>query len=178
MTTTYGRENMIKKMRPLAALAIIAVLGAGCSSSPADSDGSDGGGNQALKFSQCMRDNGIRDFPDPNASGELTIDQIANGSSLDTTSAAFEQAMSACKDLQPAGFTGEKRTKTEQQGALAFAKCMRENGVADFPDPEPDAPLVNTNLIPSTKGSGGMDALHAAMGHCEDEAGDAGVTGP
>lgn len=168
---------MNKRMRPLAALAIIAVLGAGCSSSPADSDGGDTG-NQALTFSQCMRDHSISDFPDPDASGDLTIDQIANGTSLDTTSAAFEQAMSACKDLQPAGFTGEKRTKSEQQGALAFAKCMRENGVADFPDPEPGAPLINTNLIPSTNGSGGMDALHKAMDQCSDNAADAGVTGP
>lgn len=171
---------MTRNLRPLAGLALIALILTGCSNSSdgGDTDDASSSRDAAVKFSQCMRDNGLSEFPDPDAKGELTIDQIANGSSMDTSSAAFEQAMSACKDLEPAGFTGEKRTKSEQQGALAFAKCMRENGVADFPDPEPGAPLVNTNLIPSTNRSGGMDALHAAMGHCEDEAGDAGVTAP
>jgi hypothetical protein len=34
------------------------------------------------------------------------IDAVANGSSLDISSAAFKQAMSACQDLEPPGFTG------------------------------------------------------------------------
>ena len=45
---------------------------------------------QAMKFAQCMRDNGVSEFPDPDASGAFTIDAIANGSSLDTNSAAFK----------------------------------------------------------------------------------------
>ena len=31
---------------------------------------------QALKFAECMRDNGVKEFPDPDASGQLTIDAI------------------------------------------------------------------------------------------------------
>jgi hypothetical protein len=62
--------------------------------------------DKAVKFAECTRANGVSAFPDPNASGELTIDAVANGSSLDISSAAFKQAMSACQDLEPPGFTG------------------------------------------------------------------------
>ena len=101
-----------------------------------------------------MRANGVSAFPDPNASGELTIDAVANGSSLDTSSAAFEEAMSVCKDLEPPGFTGDKRSPEQQAAALEFAQCIRENGVKDFPDPAHDAPLVDTRKIPSSAYAG------------------------
>ena len=132
---------------------------------------------QAVKFAECMRKNGVKGFPDPDASGQLTIDAIANGSSLDTNSAAFKQAVSACKDLEPAGFTGGKRSAEQQAGALKFAQCIRDNGVPDFPDPAPDAPLVDTNRIPSANRNGGMGILNAAMQKCGKFAADAGVTG-
>ena len=64
-----------------------------------------------MKFAECMRDNGVSEFPDPDASGELTIDGVVNGSSLDPSGAAWKQAIAACKDLQPPGFTGGKRSR-------------------------------------------------------------------
>ena len=91
---------------------------------------------KAVKFAECMRANGVSAFPDPDASGELTIDAVANGSSLDTSTAAFEQAISACKDLEPPGFTGHERSAQQQEAALEFAQCIRDNGVKDFPDPD------------------------------------------
>lgn len=104
---------------------------------------------QGLRFAQCMRDNGVKEFPDPSPSGELTIDAVANGSSLDTDTAAFKRAITACKDLEPPGFTGHKRTAAQQEAALQFAQCMRDNGVRDFPDPSPAGPLIDTTQIPS-----------------------------
>jgi hypothetical protein len=176
------------RSRPLAALALVALISAGCSNAPAGTgtggNTGTGGGNattasrdQAVKFAECMRANGVREFPDPNASGQLTIDAIANGSSLDTNSAAFKQAISACKDLELAGFTGHKRSAQEQANALKFAQCIRDNGVKDFPDPDPEGPLVDTNRIPSAAGNGGMSNLNAAMQKCRGLAASAGVTG-
>jgi hypothetical protein len=107
----------------------------------------------------------------------LTIDAVANGSSLDTSSAAFEQAITACKDLEPPGFTGDKRSSEQQAAALEFAQCIRENGVKDFPDPAPDAPLVDTNRIPSSATPAGLSILNAAMYKCRDFAAAAGATG-
>ena len=89
---------------------------------------------------------------------------------LDASSPAFEQALGACKDLQPSGFTGRKRSSEQQDDALVFAECIRDNGVKDFPDPAPGEPLVDTRRIPSTDQEGGMTILNAAMQKCGDAA--------
>jgi hypothetical protein len=75
----------------------------------------------------------------------------------------------------PAGFTGANRTLEQQQAALKFAQCIRDNGVKDFPDPAIDDPLVDTNRIPSTNTSDGMTILNAAMQKCGAFARDAGA---
>jgi hypothetical protein len=172
---------MSRTLWPLAALAMLAVIVAGCGNGSA---GTGSGGNstaatheKAVKFAECMRANGVRAFPDPNASGELTIDAVANGSSLDTDTAAFKQAMSACKDLEPPGFTGGKVTDQQRKARLKFAQCIRDNGVKDFPDPANDEPLVDTNRIPSAATPAGMTILNAAMHKCRGFAAAAGVTG-
>jgi hypothetical protein len=181
-------EDMRRKRRPLAALALIAmvVLISACgSSAPAETGtgSSSSGGDptataheKGVKFAECMRGHGVSQFPDPGASGKLTIDGIVNGSSLDPSTPAFTQAISACKDLEPAGFMGSKRSSQQQDAALKFAQCVRENGVKDFPDPIPDGPLVDTNRIPSAATSSGMSILNDAMQKCGDAAAAAGVT--
>jgi hypothetical protein len=161
---------MSRRLWPLAALAMVALIGVGCSS------GGSSGGNKtaattdekAVKFAECMRENGVSDFPDPDASGQFTIDAIANGSGVDPSTPAFDQAISACKDLEPPGFTGHTRSAEEQSAGLEFAQCIRENGVKDFPDPAPDEPLVDTNRIPSAATESGMSILNAAMQKCSD----------
>jgi hypothetical protein len=176
---------MSRRRWSLAALALIALaaLISGCGSSAPTETGSGGGGDPAaanaqkgVKFAECMRSNGVSQFPDPNASGKLTIDAVANGSGLNTSAPAFKQAISTCKNLEPAGFTGSKRSSQQQQAGLKFAHCVRANGVPDFPDPLPNGPLVDTNRIPSAAQPGGMSALHAAMQKCRGVAAAAGVT--
>jgi hypothetical protein len=161
--------------RRLAGLALVALIGAGCGGAHAPS----GGGHttpaatkrgKAMRFSACMRENGVREFPDPDAAGALTIDAIANGTSLDIDSAAFKQALSTCQHLEPPGFTGRKRSAGQQEHALRFAQCIRDHGVKDFPDPTPGEPLVDTRRIPSAARPGGMDVLNAAMRACRDTA--------
>jgi hypothetical protein len=165
---------MNRRRRPLAALALIAMVAliSGCgSSAPAET----GSGNntaanakKAVKFAECMRSNGVSEFPDPGASGKLTIDAIVNGSSLDPSTPAFKQAISACKNLEPAGFMGSKRSPQQMDAALKFAQCIRANGVKDFPDPANGQPLVDTNRIPSAATNSGMSILNAAMQKCRD----------
>jgi hypothetical protein len=174
-------------------VVMVAVLSAGCggtrssggtdtAAAPAGT-GSSGGNStattreKAVKFAECMRANGVGAFPDPDASGEFTIDAIANGSSVDTGSAAFAQALGACKDLEPPGFTGTKVTPRQRTARLEFARCVRDNGVPDFPDPAPNGPLVDTNRIPSAATTGGMSILNVAMQKCHQYASAAGVQG-
>ena len=182
---------MRRKTWAVAALAMVAIS-AGCGGTR----GSGGNGNaatpdtvssginstattraNAVKFAECMRANGIGAFPDPDASGALTIDAVANGSSVDTSSAAFKQAVSTCKDLEPSGFTGHERSPQEQKAALEFAQCIRDNGVKDFPDPGKTEPLVDTNRIPSAATPSGVSILNAAMHKCGQYASAAGVRG-
>jgi hypothetical protein len=153
------------------------VIVAGCGSASAGGGTNGGPRDRAVKFAECMRNNGVSGFPDPNASGQLTIDAVANGSSIDTNSAAFKQAMNACKDSEPPGFTGPKVTSQLRVARLEFAQCIRDHGVPDFPDPTPNGPLIDTNRIPSANTPAGMSALHAAMHKCGDFARAAGVTG-
>ena len=58
---------MIGTLRPLAALAMLAVIVAGCSSAPAGTGNNTAANHEkAVKFAECMRDNGVREFPDPD----------------------------------------------------------------------------------------------------------------
>jgi hypothetical protein len=190
-----------RKSSAVAALALVAVISAGCGGTGSSSGrtstaapvgitgttataSTGNGGNEnatarekAVKFAECVRENGVSDFPDPDASGAFTIETIANGSSVDTSSVAFTRALTACKDLEPPGFYGETRSPEQQEAALEFAQCIRDNGVKDFPDPAIDEPLVDTNRIPSSATPRGMDILNAAMQKCRDFGAAAGATG-
>jgi hypothetical protein len=151
----------------LALIAMVAVISACGSKAPTATDTGSGGTNntgtnveQAVKFSQCMRANGVSGFPDPDSSGQLTIDGVVNGSSLNPNAPAFQQALSACKDLEPPGFMGTERTTQQQEAALEFAQCMRANGVPDFPDPTPDGPVIDVN------GANSIPGFQAAKDKC------------
>jgi hypothetical protein len=164
-----GRRRLLAALALIAMVALISACG---SRAPAETGS--GGGNatatatKGVKFAECMRSHGVSAFPDPGASGKFTIDGVVNGSSLNSSSPAFTQAISACKDLEPAGFTGSKRSPQQMDAALKFARCIRDNGVTDFPDPVNGQPLVDTNRIPSSATSSGMSILNAAMQKCRD----------
>ena len=54
-----------------------------------------------LKYAQCMRQNGITAFPDPDAGG--TLPPIIQGSGIDPESDQFKKADEACKQYKPQG---------------------------------------------------------------------------
>jgi hypothetical protein len=72
---------------------MVALIGAGCSNTPAETGTGSSGGNKnatnrdkaVRRFAECMRENGVREFPDPNASGAFAYG-IERGSSLDPSS--------------------------------------------------------------------------------------------
>jgi hypothetical protein len=138
--------------KPLAALALVALISAGCGSDTpsgaatakrtATTDEQPTGQAKAVRFAECIRAHGVADFPDPNAKNEFEY-------GVSVTPAVWKRATTACKDLQPPGTLSGKRTHKEQSDALEFAQCMRDNGVKDFPDPANGEPLVDTTKIPS-----------------------------
>jgi hypothetical protein len=134
---------------------------AGEGSATSTPDGSSSGGSKradGLAYARCMRSHGVPNFPDPNSKGEITLDS-SPGNGLDLDSPQMQSAMQACKDLQPGpGKAEQERAFAE---GLRFAKCMRANGVPDFPDPQPpgSGPTTqrNENGSQGAQGSGGVD---------------------
>jgi hypothetical protein len=169
-----------RHLHHLALVALISLIGAGCgSSAPAETGtagstrpaGSTGTGtgraenvtdqDRAVKFAECIRAHGVTDFPDPDPKGDFEY-------GVSVSPAVWKRATTACKDLQPPGTLSSERTPKQQSASLRFARCIRDNGVKDFPDPANGEPLVDTTRIPSTDKPGGMTILNAAMHTCGD----------
>jgi hypothetical protein len=88
---------------------------------------------QALKFSECMRSNGIPNFPDPSSTGGI---DIGPSSGIDPQRPQFQAAQKACRKYFPAPDLSKAEIAQREAQALEFAKCMRANGVPNFPDPQ------------------------------------------
>lgn len=102
-------------------------------------------GGDPVKYSQCMRAHGVSNFPDPGPNGGIAINAGKGG--LDPQSAKFKAAEAACKSLAPrAPAPDPKAAAAMQQQFLAYAKCMRSNGVANFPDPKFEGNGVTLSL--------------------------------
>ncbi|WP_380753421.1 hypothetical protein [Sphaerisporangium aureirubrum] len=132
-------------------LAAVVMLASGCGGSPdsgkkvaaapnnapaassAPPAGPPGGGS-TLAYAKCMREKGITNFPDPNAQGKLDL----NGNELNSNSAQYKAADDACKPLLPQGGAPPPNAAAVGAAQVKYAKCMRENGVPKFPDPNPD----------------------------------------
>ena len=159
--------NMSRELRPLVALALVALIGAGCGSDAPSETAATAtatakkatGQDKAVKFAECIRGHGVPHFPDPNAKGEYVF-------GIDVSPAVWQKAVNACKALEPPGALSGKRSPKQQSDALRFAQCVREHGVKDFPDPVNGDPLIDTTHIPSSNKPGGITILNAATHKC------------
>jgi hypothetical protein len=88
-----------------------------------------------------MRAHGVPNFPDPGANGRLEITATPGSTALlingtRVSGPAFAAAQRACRSFLPgAGGPPPKISAAQRARILAFAKCMREHGVPNFPDP-------------------------------------------
>jgi hypothetical protein len=123
----------------------VATAGGSASAGPSASAAADGLTEQerGLKFAQCMRDNGVPNFPDPKFSdgGGMSID-VPEGSDPQKVDAAMRK----CQQYTPNGGEPPKADPQVAERNRKFAKCMRDNGVASFPDPGADGGIqINGN---------------------------------
>jgi hypothetical protein len=149
----------------LALIAMVAVISACGSSAPAGTGSGSANGTaavheQAVKFAECIRSNGVSEFPDPDASGQFAYGIPSYSSPLNPSSAAWQHAIGACKSLEPAQFIPTQFTPKQLAARLKFAQCVRANGVPDFPDPTATGPLVDVSNGSSIPG------LHATIRKC------------
>jgi hypothetical protein len=82
-----------------------------------------------LGFAKCMRENGVA-MEDPKADGSMNFPQ-----GIDQTKVDSAQAKCA-KFIQGAGGTGKLSQAEMQDKMTVLAKCMRAEGISDFPDPK------------------------------------------
>lgn len=136
------------RMRTALVLAVLAGLSlTGCSTSD-DASGptSDGSPSMSVEdsmaaFVKCMREHGI-DMPDAEINGDGGVGiSIPQG----TDPEAVDAATQACKQYQPNGGEPEKLSPELMEKNRAYAKCMREHGLPDFPDPDPDTGGISLN---------------------------------
>jgi hypothetical protein len=111
----------------------------------------------ALKFSQCMREHGISWFPDP-VGGRMEVN-MPRGQDQTKMNAAQD----ACKKFMPNGGKPPKMSPEMLEKLRQLAKCMRDNGVPNFPDPDPDGGLaIDGNKVGSGPGDPTFDKADKA----------------
>jgi hypothetical protein len=119
---------------------------------------------QAETYSQCMRSHGVPNFPDPVLTPGGGYGYRTTG--IDPNSAAFQGALQACRALpSPWQSTGQKLSPAQQQAWLNWAKCIRANGVQNFPDPTFSGRAVQI----SNAGGSRSPQLESAMIACKSQ---------
>ena len=88
----------------------------------------------ALAFAQCMRANGLTNYPDPDPNGRSG----AGHEAFDPNDPRVKAATEKCRSLLPGGGQHNAPDQEAIQQLVAFAQCMRDNGVRGFPDPNAD----------------------------------------
>jgi hypothetical protein len=163
-----------------ALLALVGVAVAiGCGGSDDDSADAASSPEQAreqfqearLDFSRCMRENGV-DMPDPQpGAGGGMVMRGGPGGDFDPGSSEFRAAEEECRkhlegveppEMDPA------RQEEFQEAALAFARCMRGEGI-DMPDPQVDGGRMRMRIGPGSGFDRDDPALQAAHEKCQGE---------
>jgi len=175
------------------ATAALALLAAACSGSPssAGSGGSpDAGGSaaspSAVAYSACMRSHDVPNYPDPGSDGNLP-----KGTAQDfgVSNSQYQAAERACRHLLPNSdtrftasltqclMTGDCPHAVVQQAlteGLNFARCMRNHGVPNWPDPTVDStgrPSFQVTAAGISIASTRSPRMLSKMGHCQNQPG-------
>ena len=125
------------------AATVTGVVVAGCgggspSAASSHPTGSRAGPPQALAFAECVRANGVPNFPDLSNNG-VRIEasgQMISVNGVSVNAAAFQAARQRCQKYRPHTDVSPAQTAQQIRQGLQFARCMRSHGVPNFPDPE------------------------------------------
>ena len=111
-------------------------------------------------YAQCMRDNGVPNFPDPGPDGRFALEH----DKFNQDDPKFRAALEKCRDLAPGAEHRNTGDPAYVEQMRKFSQCMRDNGLPDFPDPDANGQL---------RGVGherhGDPKFQAAMETCRDK---------
>ena len=184
--TTIRRAGLYAAL--LVALALPAAACGGSSSPGAAGRGSPGNSASAsaVAYSACMRLHGVPEYPDPGSDGNLP-----KGTAQDfgVSNSQYQAAERACRHLLPNSdtrftasltqclMTGDcphavvQRALTE---GLNFARCMRNHGVPNWPDPTVDStgrPSFQVTAAGISIASTRSPRMLSKLGHCQNQPG-------
>lgn len=133
----------------------------------------------ALNFAQCMRDEGITDFPDPSFDGDRGISiSRADERAIDFESDEVQAAFEACGSELGGAAGGPGLDSFDvaelQDNLLAMAGCLRDHGLdVDDPDLSNFGPAVGRPISPDDDSTG--DEESDGEGASDEVAGGADV---
>lgn len=98
---------------------------------------------KSLAFAQCLRRNGVTNFPDPQPNGAVML----YPGQVDVTGTTYKKAEAACKEYAPTGTRmdpppnaapgpGGQQPPQGQPDVTKYVQCMRQNGEPNFPSPD------------------------------------------
>jgi hypothetical protein len=90
-----------------------------------------------LDFARCMRENGV-DMPDPQFNGGRVTQRMKGDPKNPEKTQAAEKACEKYRAQIKAPEMSASEKEEFKKAALANARCMREHGIDDFPDPQFD----------------------------------------
>ena len=159
----------------LATASLTAIVAAGCGGSskaaaPKGSTGATPSGvatdpqARALRYVNCLRAHGLQ-VADPNAQGVIKISDDASGTNGAPPAGpppGFVKAQAACEKYAPSSPPINDQSQAQMAASLLkFARCMRANGVSNYPDPKVDngnftfgGPGFNPNSLTAQKATG------------------------
>jgi hypothetical protein len=169
-------------------LALLMVACGGSSSPGAAGRGSPGNSavGSAVAYSACMRSHGVPNYPDPGSDGNLPK---GNAQAFGISNSQYQAAERACRHLLPSSDTGFTASLTQclETGdcphamvqralteGLRFARCMRNQGVPNWPDPTIDSigrPSFQTTAAGISIAATRSPQMLSKIGHCQNQPG-------
>ena len=167
---SFSISRRVTALALMSAFIVLVATGCGSSSSSSSSATASTTSQDAarVKFTQCMRDNGV-DIPDNPGQG--------GGSRPNIDRTKLQAAAKACQKYQQAavGTISDAQRQEFQDAFAKFSACMRQNGV-DVPDPSAGGGG------PPAGGGGQLDQsdpkVQAATKACQDKLPQRGQGGP
>jgi hypothetical protein len=189
--------GVLATLGAIAAALILAACGGSAASSPRSSAAT--AADNALAFSKCMREHGVKDFPNPEISGGRVSLRVKSGGpgGIEVSPQTMQAAQNACKHFQPAeqANLSPQEKVAHEEAVQKFAKCMREHGIevhastsgggvqiqihrgAGSAGPNPESPAFQDaqkacqGLLPGPKGGPGGGARGPSTNSAKGEEG-------
>ena len=123
---------MTKKRHSLLAIPAITLTLALCATGCGKDAGGQNSDASGLKYSQCMRSQGISWYPDPQPNGDMVASEPPGDDHQ-----KLEAAEQACRKYNP--INEANPISSEDFAKLRkMSQCMRDQGIAKYPDPDPN----------------------------------------